>query len=507
VTGSSDPSELAFDPTAPNGCPIIEAGDPGIALISDGFDPHPTFRPSNAGLDALWLYGSPAQFLESTFAGSALPDHTDLYAGTQDEGLRGSRDGGATWFSAVQQGDKFFGDDVEVVADPAGPNVLYTTTPGGSAFEYDLWGSTDEVRTSGTTGSSTGNPVLAHPPPDACTGGFLVCKPAYTEFAPGAYAFIGGSSGDWSSDSTSDLVVTSDGGHTYTRVGPAELPGGLAAIPQASGPMSAPTFYYLGIDQNDNTSLCRVSGPLDNTATATCAQRLQEPLAYAVSPADPNFLYVSDIGAQRMLFSHDAGNSWTVDQTLTDLITHHGQYRFTAPFPNPEPGTQINTFPLGQVTAIGFDPSGQTILVGTWTAGIFASFDAGAHWREIPGSELIPRPDGFFFNDPTGVIYVGSTGRGVWRIDVPGRETSAPPNITGFTPTSGPIGTQVTITGHNLDQVTEVAFNGVPTAPSHNPDGSLTATVPTGNQETGPITVATPIFSDTSTKIFTVSGP
>jgi photosystem II stability/assembly factor-like uncharacterized protein len=489
-SANSDPGELAFDPTRPNGCPVIEAGDPGIAITNDGCDPQPLFRPSNVGLDALWLFGSPTGFLESTFAGSVFPDHTDLYAGTQDEGLLGSRDGGATWFSAAHQGRFAFGDDTEVIADHTGPNVLYTTNSPPVA-DWLLWGSSDEVRTSfAPPFQDLAHPVLAHQPPDACEPVFdpANCKPAYTQIGPGAYAFIGGANGDWISDLSSDLIVTTDGGHSYTRVGPVPLPGGLAYVPQASGPVSAPTIYYLGIDPNTNaTSLCRVSGPFDPSATATCALGLQTPLVYAVSPVDPNFLYVSDIGAREMLFSHDGGASWTVDHTLTDLITHHGQFQFTAPFAEPEPcGTPcVNTFPYGQVTSIGFDPTGQTIMVGTWTAGIFASFDAGAHWREIPGSEQIPRADGFFFNERTGAIYVGSTGRGVWRIDVPGRETGTQPNITGFTPTNGPIGTQVTITGHNLDQVTEIAFNGVPTAASHNPDGSLTATVPTGNQETG----------------------
>jgi hypothetical protein len=329
----------------------------------------------------------------------------------------------------------------------------------------------------------------------------------YTEIGRGAYAFIGASGTP--TVPASDLIVTTDGGQTYTRVGPAALPGGVARLPKASGPVSAPTIYYLAINLNDNTSgLYRVSGSLDSSAAITRAQGLRAPQVYAVSPADSNFLYLADAGAQQMLSSHDGGASWTVDQPLTDLITHHGQFRFTAPFPYPDPtgNEAVNTFPRNQVTAIGFDPSGQTILVGTWTAGIFASFDAGAHWLEVPGSEQIPRPDGFFFNERTGAIYVGSTGRGVWRIDVPGRETGTKPHVTGFSPSSGLPGTSVTIRGSGLGQVTEVAFSGVPTTPAHNPDGSLTAIVPSGNQETGPIVVTTPIFNDTSSKIFTVLG-
>src|SRR5207247_3621068 len=37
---------------------------------------------------------------------------------------------------------------------------------------------------------------------------------------------------------------------------------------------------------------------------------------------------------------------------------------------------------------------------------------------------------------------------------------TAPPTITSFTPTSGPVGTVVTITGNNFSGATKVAFNG-----------------------------------------------
>ena len=49
----------------------------------------------------------------------------------------------------------------------------------------------------------------------------------------------------------------------------------------------------------------------------------------------------------------------------------------------------------------------------------------------------------------------------------------------------------MTITGHNLDEVTEVAFSGVAATPTHNPGGSLTVSVPPGTQETGQMSVAT----------------
>ncbi len=60
---------------------------------------------------------------------------------------------------------------------------------------------------------------------------------------------------------------------------------------------------------------------------------------------------------------------------------------------------------------------------------------------------------------------------------------SGPPAITSFSPTSGPIGTVVTINGTNLDKTTTLQFNqgGVVTYTINSPT-KITATVPTGTQ-------------------------
>jgi hypothetical protein len=65
------------------------------------------------------------------------------------------------------------------------------------------------------------------------------------------------------------------------------------------------------------------------------------------------------------------------------------------------------------------------------------------------------------------------------------------PLTKSFTPKSGPLGTQVQITGVSLTQTTEVAFGGVAaTNFTVNSDTEVTATVPAGAL-TGPITITT----------------
>jgi uncharacterized protein YjdB len=70
---------------------------------------------------------------------------------------------------------------------------------------------------------------------------------------------------------------------------------------------------------------------------------------------------------------------------------------------------------------------------------------------------------------------------------------SGPPQITGFTPASGPVATQVTIRGANLLGVTSVSFGGTKaTQVTVNSSSSITAVVPTGAR-TGFIAVTSPL--------------
>lgn len=78
------------------------------------------------------------------------------------------------------------------------------------------------------------------------------------------------------------------------------------------------------------------------------------------------------------------------------------------------------------------------------------------------------------------------------------------PTVGGFTPTSGPVGTVVTITGTGFTGVTTVRFGSTAAAAfTAISDTQITATIPAG-ASTGKITVVTPGGSDTSMGKFTV---
>jgi uncharacterized repeat protein (TIGR01451 family) len=107
------------------------------------------------------------------------------------------------------------------------------------------------------------------------------------------------------------------------------------------------------------------------------------------------------------MVSRDGGNTWNPDTELTNRVTQGGTFPFSS-----------NTYG-SVVTGVGIDPNSGTILVGTLTAGWYATVTDGAAWAPVAGSELIPRAEEFFFDQDNGDVYVATRGRGIWRVMLP----------------------------------------------------------------------------------------
>src|SRR5207247_1951807 len=77
------------------------------------------------------------------------------------------------------------------------------------------------------------------------------------------------------------------------------------------------------------------------------------------------------------------------------------------------------------------------------------------------------------------------------------------PAIASFTPTSGAVGTSVTLSGTSFTGATAVRFNGTTATFSVTSDTAIQATVPTG-ATTGTLSVTTPGGTATSAGTFTM---
>lgn len=166
------------------------------------------------------------------------------------------------------------------------------------------------------------------------------------------------------------------------------------------------------------------------------------------------------------------GLTFTVGPTITSLSPAFGG-----------PGTQV--------TVAGSNFAGTTQV--TFNGAVAPGFVVNA-----TGTSLTVAAPAGVTTGPVVVTAAGTVSNGVLY--------TAAPVITAFTPTSGLIGTSVTIRGINLNQPTRVLFNGVSATFAAISATQLTALVPVG-ASTGPVQVVTPHGSGTSTTDFTVPAP
>jgi uncharacterized repeat protein (TIGR01451 family) len=117
-----------------------------------------------------------------------------------------------------------------------------------------------------------------------------------------------------------------------------------------------------------------------------------------------------------------------------------------------------------------------------------------------------------FTNSPTiiGAIIPSNATSGLIEVATPGgifittNVFAILPRIYSFTPTYGPAGTIVTITGTSLFDVTNVEFGGVGVTPISASTNQVKAAVPVA-AASGPLTVVTPYDSDVSSNDFTAT--
>jgi photosystem II stability/assembly factor-like uncharacterized protein len=395
---------IAFDPLG--ACPLLMVADYG-AYRSTSFSSPCTasaawsdWGTAANGLGALEIYSVNGQLRGSS---------TVLFFGTQDNGIWVNND-------ATTNGWQYFGIEGSFLQSiPRASNG----PPSESQITYHDFERGDiRVVPNGTVfQSGPGSAWTSASPPGNTDAPFPISANRYVQW----------------SDKT--LFLTQDGGSSWSQLAvlPAGLPadldvapfGGLQLTRTASGPA---LFSFLGDSLGSGLALLTDLSPasmprtldvrsLNGTNSAGSASGMKnifgdcfirafycQPV-FAVDPNDFHKLIVADGIQEQMLLSVDAGSTWKPLSTLTSLVTVGGLLSFHR--------SSMDS----QVHTIVFDPGDSAhVLVGTDEAGIFASKDGGANWIAVPGTTAATSISSIFFDDRNGAVYVGSYGRGLWRL-------------------------------------------------------------------------------------------
>ncbi len=233
-------------------------------------------------------------------------------------------------------------------------------------------------------------------------------------------------------------------------------------------------------------------GPTTNVTNVAlyCASGISTGSTFSVTAALGN----SGSGDSNLYVAEYSGLTCTVDQSASGSLTN---------------GTATTL--LQTLSATTTNASDLLVAVGAATAGGVATAGSGYALRQN-GNNGVAEYGGFEDRKVTATgSYSGSmtlaSSTTYWAMVMVALKgsTGGAPTVTIFTPTSGPVGTSVTITGTNFTGATAVKFNGTAaTSFTVNSSTQITATVPSG-ATTGPISVTTPSGTGTSSTNFTVT--
>ena len=407
-----DTGDILFAKVAPGavGCPLLMSSDGGVYFNTrTGANCHtPVWDQPEVTPRGLWLFGMNG-------AHSDGMDQEELYLGNQDNGTFASTNAGAaapTW----ENRDCCDSFDIAGTSN----QVVYTVCcfSGGRANQIFV----------SPAGMSAGTPITAYPPGQV--PGFSYID-VIDRFGPNSYVLITRTSSGSRVSVTTNITA---GAVSWTQVGAASTPTNACGI-RAAGPAATPTFYVLaGACQGWTADrLFR----FDGTAAGGAWQEITRPVSgtgvgfgiFTVARADPNRLFASVVtpsGAQ-MFRSTNGGATWTPDTVLDGLMTGGGIYRARVR----HGAVDFTGFAsYVQPSLVAFDPiDDQTVLAGSRDAGLFITRDNGNTWTAItdnsgkPANPVVPRPNFAYYDRECGEshVYVGTQGRGVWRVKYPTR--------------------------------------------------------------------------------------
>ena len=379
-----DPADVAFSPGFE--IPIMLATDGGVHLTRDNGATWNLTGGGYGGFTALQIGEVTGRLV------AASPSHLDLYYGTQDNGFRGSLDGGQSWGATLGSEGAFISADAANPAHLASPVTLRDCSIGCA---FDLAKPTFDA-TSPFPNAPDGNPQNADDPP------FEIVEDAYVQDVPATGPPL-----------SFNFFLTTTLGATWSSS--FALPVQPQGRVQFAGSLANPTIYT-GVKRSGSTiglySAQNIAGQAtvraDSTGLGSVGLLLTAQARYAVfgvDPANPNHLLAADVGDSAMKASADGGVSWFAVPALSKAVTDSGRFLATK---------DVASF----ATAIAWDPTNSChILVGTMQNGVIRSTDGGLTWSRVPGSAVVTYVSSFFF-PPSGAIWMSAYGRGLWTLGV-----------------------------------------------------------------------------------------
>lgn len=386
-----DPSDIAFD--LDRQVPTLLATDGGVHVTADSGMSWTLTGSNYGGFVALQI----GEITGEAVTGSS--PHLDLYFSTQDNDLKASPDGGATWqphicceghflrvapTSVDHQGTRFTG----AACGPCHINETGAHFDNVASWPNAPDGNHDE----------NGNAP------------FLIAGDSYLQLFVDPNAM----------PPTFDFFLTTSAGASWTKA--------YSLVPSPKGPImfagppATPTAYQ-GVKRpgslangGERFGLLRVANVTGSAIVSNADSlgisalgALHTPQAgyvvFAADPRTPSHLLAADVGNGAMVSSANSGKSWQPLDALTRAVTDSGRYLFS-----------LHEFSFA--TTIAWDPDDEChILVGTTQNGVVRSTDGGNTWARVPGSTYITYVSSFFF-PPTGQVWVSSNGRGLWTMSL-----------------------------------------------------------------------------------------
>ncbi len=240
-----------------------------------------------------------------------------------------------------------------------------------------------------------------------------------------------------------------------------------------------------------------------NPATNTWSTGAPMPVGLAGSAAG-----VDAAGLMHVYGGTTNGNNGTRPPTTAhlvyDVITNSWATAPATPTPARTYATGL-AGPDGNLYLCGGDDDAGVGTAGTYYSQVDSYNPTTATWSSEPAlpvalTEAASAATGGYLYVIGG--YTGAPQNALYRAAVV--TTPSLISLTSFSPTSGPVGTSITLTGTNLTGAMAVSFNGTAATTFAVVDATtITATIPTGTT-TGPVTVTTPNGSATSSTPFVV---